>query len=136
MIDVTMLPDIKGLDEVLVVGYGTQKKSDITGSVERVNMEKTANLPNYNVLQSLQGRVPGLNVTSPFRPGQAPELSVRGTNSISAGDAPLIVVDGIIYNGSLSDFNANDIATVDILKDASSAEIGRAPSEHPSLMRL
>src|SRR3546814_18790937 len=86
-------------------------------------MEKTANLPNYNVLQSLQGRVPGLNVTSPCRPGQAPELSVRGTNSISAGDAPLIVVDGIIYNGSLSDFNANDIATVDILKDASAAAV-------------
>src|SRR3546814_19573444 len=86
-------------------------------------MEKTANLPNYNLLQLLQVRVPGLNVTSPFRPVQAPELSVRGTNSIAAGDAPLIVVDGIIYNGSLSDFNANDIATVDILKDASAAAV-------------
>src|SRR3546814_6126519 len=84
MIDVTMLPDIKGLDEVLVVGYGTQKKSDITGSVERVNMEKTANLPNYNVLQSLQGRVPGLNVTSPFRPGQAPERSDEHTSELQS----------------------------------------------------
>src|SRR5690606_7731903 len=75
VIDVVLQPDITGLDEVLVVGYGTQKKSDITGSVERINMDKTANLPNYNVLQSLQGRAPGLNVTSPFRPGQEPGLS-------------------------------------------------------------
>ncbi len=123
VIDVVLQPDITGLDEVLVVGYGTQKKSDITGSVERINMDKTANLPNYNVLQSLQGRAPGLNVTSPFRPGQEPGLSIRGINSISAEDAPLVVVDGIIYNGSLADFNANDIATVDILKDASAAAV-------------
>lgn len=111
------------LDQVVVVGYGTQKKSDVTGSVVRVTTDKTADLPNYNILQSLQGRVPGLNVVSPDRPGENPALSIRGTNSISAGNSPLIVVDGIIYNGSLSDFNANDIASVDILKDASAAAV-------------
>ncbi|HYH56713.1 MAG TPA: SusC/RagA family TonB-linked outer membrane protein, partial [Anseongella sp.] len=122
-IDVTMQLDVTGLDEVVVVGYGTQKKSDITGSVARVNMEEMSGLPNYNLLQSIQGKVPGLSITSPDRPGETPGLNVRGTNSISAGNSPLIVVDGIIYNGSLSDFNANDIATVDILKDASAAAV-------------
>lgn len=115
--------DVAGLDEIVVVGYGTQKKGDITGSVARVRMDETADLPNYNMLQSLQGKVPGLNITSPDRPGEVPGLSVRGTNSISAGNSPLIVVDGIIYKGNLSDFNPNDIATIDILKDASAAAV-------------
>ncbi len=77
-----------------------------TGSVVRVTTDKTEDIPNYNILQSLQGRVPGLVVTSPNRPGQNPAISIRGVNSISAGTSPLVVVDGIIYNGSLSDFNA------------------------------
>jgi TonB-linked SusC/RagA family outer membrane protein len=122
-INIALVEDIQALNEVVVVGYGTQKKSDVTGSVARVETSKTADLPNYNILQSLQGRVPGLNVTTPDRPGEDPGISVRGTNSISAGNSPLVVVDGIIYNGSFSDFNANDIATVDILKDASAAAV-------------
>jgi TonB-linked SusC/RagA family outer membrane protein len=120
---VKMIKTQQSLDQVVVVGYGTQKKADVTGSVVRVTTDKTADLPNYNVLQSMQGRVPGLNVTSPDRPGEDPSVSIRGTNSISAGTSPLIVVDGIIYYGSLSDFNANDIASVDILKDASAAAV-------------
>ncbi len=123
VIDIILYPDITQLSEVVVVGYGTQKKADVTGAVFRIKTDKTADLPNYNVLQSLQGRVPGLNITSPDRPGEEPGLSVRGTNSISAGNRPLVVVDGIIYNGNLSDFNANDIATVDVLKDASAAAV-------------
>lgn len=123
VIDIVLYPDVTQLSEVVVVGYGTQKKADVTGAVVSVKTDKTADLPNYNVLQSLQGRVPGLNITSPDRPGEEPGLSVRGTNSISAGNRPLVVVDGIIYNGNLSDFNANDIATVDILKDASAAAV-------------
>lgn len=122
-LDVVLQQDVAGLDEVIVVGYGTQKKSDVTGSVSRIKMEETASQPNHNFLQSLQGRVSGLNVTSPDRPGEVPGLSVRGTNSISANNSPLIVVDGIIYHGNLSDFNANDIETVDILKDASAAAV-------------
>ncbi|MEJ7768568.1 MAG: SusC/RagA family TonB-linked outer membrane protein, partial [Chitinophagaceae bacterium] len=122
-IAVVLIKSQQSLDQVVVVGYGTQKKSDVTGSVVRVSTDKTADLPNYNILQSLQGRVPGLNVTSPDRPGENPAISIRGINSISAGTSPLIVVDGIIYNGNLSDFNANDIASVDILKDASAAAV-------------
>jgi len=122
-INVVLTESISGLDEVIVVGYGTQRESDITGSVVRVKIDKTADLPNSNILQSIQGRVPGVNVTSSNRPGENPGLSIRGVNSISAGNSPLVVVDGIIYNGSFSDFNANDIATVDILKDASAAAV-------------
>lgn len=122
-LNVSLKVDNKALEEVVVVGYGTQRKADITGAVFSVKPEKTAELPNYNVLQSLQGRVPGLNITTPDRPGEDPSLAVRGTNSISAGNAPLIVVDGIIYYGNVSDFNANDIASVEILKDASAAAI-------------
>jgi len=122
-INILLIKTQQSLDQVIVVGYGTQKKSDVTGTVVRVTTERTAELPNYNILQSLQGRVPGLNVTSPDRPGENPGLSIRGTNSISARTSPLIVVDGIIYNGNLSDFNANDIASVDVLKDASAAAV-------------
>lgn len=123
IIDMKLSTDIKALEEVVVVGYGTQKKSDVTGSIVRVTTEETSDLPNYNILQSIQGKVPGLNVTSSDRPGEDLTLTIRGINSISASSSPLIVVDGVIYNGSLSEFNTNDIATVDILKDASAAAV-------------
>ncbi|MEZ4905291.1 MAG: TonB-dependent receptor [Spirosomataceae bacterium] len=122
-LSINLKVDTKALEEIIVVGYGTQKKADVTGAVFSVKPEKTAELPNYNVLQSLQGRVPGLNITTPDRAGEDPNLSIRGTNSISAANRPLIVVDGIIYYGSISDFNANDIASVEVLKDASAAAI-------------
>ena len=121
--NIMLVKNMKALDEVVVVGYGTQKKADVTGSVVRVTTDKTTDIPNYNVLQSLQGRAAGLNVTTPDRPGESPQISIRGSNSISASTNPLIVLDGIIYNGSLSDLNANDIASVDILKDASAAAV-------------
>ena len=122
-LEVALAPEDKTLSEVVVVGFGTQRKADITGSVVSIKPEVTSDLPNYNVLQSLQGRVPGLRVTSPDHAGESPALNIRGTNSISAGTSPLIVVDGIIYNGSISDFNANDIASVDVLKDASATAV-------------
>ncbi len=123
IIDIKLVPDLEQLEEVIVIGYGTQKKSDVTGSVVRVTTEEITDLPNFNVLQSIQGRVPGVNITSPERPGQDPALTVRGTNSLTASNNPLIVVDGIIYWGSISDFNTNDIASIDILKDASATAV-------------
>ncbi len=111
------------LEEVVIVGYGSQKKADITGSVVRITTEKTGNLPNSNVLQAIQGRVPGLNITTGNSAGSSPDVLIRGANSLSASNSPLIVVDDVIYNGSISDFNANDIASVDILKDASSTAV-------------
>jgi TonB-dependent SusC/RagA subfamily outer membrane receptor len=122
-LNITLKAADKVLDDVVVVEYGTQRKADVTGSVVRISTEKTSDLPNYNILQSLQGRAPGLNVTSPDRPGENPQITIRGVNSISASTTPLIVLDGVIYNGNLSEINANDIASVDVLKDASAAAV-------------
>lgn len=122
-IDVQMEEDAAALDEVVVVGYGTQRKADVTGSAVRINTESTEALPNINVLQSLKGQVAGLNVGTPDRPGESPGFSIRGTNSISVSNTPLIVLDGIIYNGSLNNISNSDIASVDVLKDASAAAV-------------
>ena len=123
MINISLLPDITALEEIVVVGYGTQKRADVTGSIVRVTTEETAEAPNHTVLQSVQGRVPGVNIASPERPGQDPTLRIRGNNSLTGSNDPLIVVDGIIYWGSISDFNPNDIESVDILKDASATAV-------------
>ncbi len=126
IIDVSLDTDTKVFDEIVVVGYGTMKKSDLTGSVANVDMEKLAELPNVSVLQSLQGSVAGLNIGQVDAAGEDPTISIRGQSTLSssaADNAPLIVVDGIIYRGSIIDLNTADIATVDILKDASSAAI-------------
>lgn len=125
-INVSMTPDIQQLEELIVVGYGTQKKSDLTGAVARADIEAFSQQPNVNILQSLQGSVPGLNVGAVTRAGETPDISIRGQNTLSSSSAdnqPLIVVDGIIYRGNMADLNPNDIASVDILKDASSAAI-------------
>lgn len=123
IIDIVMEFDAVGLEEIVVVGYGTQKRSDVTGAIASTKMEKFSDIPNYNVFQALQGSMPGLNVTNPDRPGEDPSILIRGFNSLSAGNQPLVVVDGIIFNGSLNNFSTNDIATVDVLKDASATAI-------------
>jgi TonB-linked SusC/RagA family outer membrane protein len=112
------------LSEVVVVGYGTQKRSDITGSVTSVPTDRLEEKPNTNVVQSLQGSMPGVTVTTGGA-GAEPtlDIQVRGRNSISASTAPLVVVDGIPYNGTLSELNPNDIASIEVLKDASATAI-------------
>lgn len=125
-INVTLEVDAIGIEEVVAIGYGTVRKSDLTGAVTKVNVDQLRELPNVSVIQSMQGTVPGLNVGAIDRPGEDPSLSIRGQNSLSgssADNAPLIVVDGSIYRGSLVDINPNDIESVDVLKDASSAAI-------------
>ena len=125
-ININLEPDALGLEEFVVVGYGVSKKSDLTGAVVSADIERMAEIPNVSVLQSLQGSVAGLNVGAIDAAGEDPTISIRGQNSLSSGAAanqPLIVVDGIIYRGSLVDLNKSDIASVDILKDASSAAI-------------
>ena len=113
-----------GVDEVVVVGYGTQKKSDITGTVTSVGLDRLEMVPNINVAQAIQGSVPGLMIQNTSA-GAEPDLSimVRGRKSIAANNSPLIVVDGIPYGGNLSDVNPNDIKSIEILKDASAAAI-------------
>lgn len=127
VIDVSMQVDAIGIEEVVAIGYGTMKKSDLTGSVAQVKMKDEYNqLPNVSVIQALQGTIAGLNVGMAETAGENPSLSIRGYNSLStssADNAPLIVVDGAIYRGSLIDLNPTDIESINILKDASSAAI-------------
>ncbi|MDD4145038.1 MAG: carboxypeptidase-like regulatory domain-containing protein, partial [Prolixibacteraceae bacterium] len=94
-INVVMEEDVIGLDEVIAIGYGTMKKSDLTGSVVRVDQEIITERPNISVMQSLQGSSPGLNVGQVNAAGEEPSISIRGRNSISGAQAPLIVLDGV-----------------------------------------
>lgn len=113
------------LDEVVVVGYGTQKKSDLTGAVASFNAEVLEQMPQVDITQALQGRVAGLNVSfsGSNAEGGSSNLLIRGKNSISANNEPFIVLDGMPYAGNLSEINPTDIESVTILKDASSAAI-------------
>jgi TonB-linked SusC/RagA family outer membrane protein len=113
------------LTDVVVVGYGTKKRSDVTGSVSSVGKERLSQLPVTNALQAIQGAVAGVNITQGSSvPGATSKALVRGVNSISSETGPFIVVDGIPFNGgSLNDINPADIASIDILKDVSSVAI-------------
>jgi len=125
-INIILAEDAIGLEEVIAIGYGTMRKSDLTGSVTNVDVKRYTELPNVSVIQSMQGSVAGLNIGAVNQAGQDPTISIRGQNTLSStadANAPLIVVDGTIYRGSLIDLNNSDIESVDILKDASSAAI-------------
>lgn len=111
------------LEQVVVVGYGTQKRRDVTGSVASVNLETMKNSPNTNIGQFLQGTVPGLNVGVSLNAGGTPPISIRGQVTLSGNRNVLIILDGIQYGGSLSSINPDDIASIDILKDASSTAV-------------
>ena len=125
--NVTLEEDSETLDEVVVVGYGVQKKSDVTGSVTSVPKERLDRLPVTNVLQAVQGATAGVTITqSSSIPGDAPSALVRGQNSIKASSGPYIVVDGVPINktgGSLNDIAPSDIESMEILKDASATAI-------------
>ncbi|MEQ6122230.1 TonB-dependent receptor [Reichenbachiella sp. MALMAid0571] len=123
VLDFQMELDAEQLNEVVVIGYGTTKKSDLTGSVAQANLESFKEAPNTNILQSLQGTIPGLNIGQVTLAGQEPSISVRGRTSINGNLNPLVVVDGAIYRGNLNDLNPSDIQSIDVLKDASSKAI-------------
>src|SRR5690554_810872 len=123
MVNVAMQEDMIGIDEVIAVGYGTMKKSDLTGSVKRVTLEEKDSQANLNLLQALAGSAAGVNIEGRGGAGGEPSFSIRGQTSLSASSNPLIVLDGIIYNGSISSININDVESIDILKDASAAAV-------------
>lgn len=125
---ISLLEDTQALDEVVVVGYGTMKKKDLTGAVKRVNLEEAPSVANTSLSQALIGATAGVNTVQNGYAGEDVSLSIRGTNSFSASQSPLIVLDGIIYHGAMSDINVNDISSVDILKDASAAAVYGARS--------
>ena len=123
-IDVMLEDDMLRIDDVVVVGYGTRRKSDLTGAIVSANIDAFRESPNVSIVQSLQGSVPGLNVGQVTSAGANPSITVRGQNTFDSGNtAPLLVVDGIIYKGNLVDLNPADIKSIDVLKDASSASI-------------
>lgn len=111
------------LNEVVVVGYGTVKRTAVTGAVSTANLKAFRESPNVSLLGSLRGTVPGLNVGASASAGREPKFSIRGVNSISGNQSPLIVLDGIIYRGTINEINPNDIESINVLKDASSAAV-------------
>lgn len=120
-INITMTEETIGMDEVVVVGYGVQKRANLTGAVGQVNAEEIAARPDANISNSLQGMVPGLNIqVNSGDPTASPDINVRGFNSINGG-SPLVLVDGI--EGDISRVNPNDIESITVLKDAASAAI-------------
>lgn len=122
-LEVSLRVDQKALDEVIVVGYGSQSKRNVTGSISKIDMKQTENLPNTNISQALRGRVAGVQFIDNGRPGQNGSILIRGPRSLSAGNSPLIVLDGIFFNGSLAEINPNDIESMEVLKDASASAI-------------
>ena len=111
------------LDEVVVIAYGTAKRKDFVGSVSSVRVENSpiALMNNSNALETLKGNVAGLDIGAVSNAGGQPSMQMRGQRSISGSNAPLIVLDGVIYIGGINEINPADIATIDVLKDASSA---------------
>ncbi|MEJ7769743.1 MAG: SusC/RagA family TonB-linked outer membrane protein, partial [Chitinophagaceae bacterium] len=115
----------QAMKEVVVVGYGAQKRSDVTGAVASVDKKRLDNLPNTNFAQALQASIPGISIdqNSGGAEGNANTIRIRGRNSITASTTPLIILDGVPYSGSISDINPSDIESINVLKDASSAAI-------------
>ena len=114
-LNIKMVPEANELDDVVVIGFGTVKKRDLTGSVASVKSDVIVQTPTSSVASAMQGRISGLDINDG-------ELRIRGNRSISAGNSPLVVIDGV-QGGSMSDLNPNDIESIDVLKDASSTAI-------------
>ena len=110
------------LDQVVVVGYGTQKKADLTGSVSIVNADEMKKVSHSNISSMLEGKVAGVQITSDGQPGADPSVRIRGIGTFGA-QAPLYVVDGVPMGTTIRDFSPNDIASIQVLKDASAAAI-------------
>lgn len=116
--------DTQLLGEVVVVGYGVQRKEAVTGSVASIKNEAIREVPASDITQALQGRIAGVDMSqTSSKPGSSMQIRIRGTRSLNASNDPLIVLDGIPFAGSMSDINPSDIKSIDILKDASATAI-------------
>ena len=125
-ITISMQENRNQLDQVIVVGYGTRKKSDVTGSVATISEQALREVPVTNLSDALKGQGAGIDVQKDggnSKPGAAPKILIRGTRSINASNDPLFVVDGIPFNGSINDLNPDDVVSVSVLKDASATAI-------------
>lgn len=133
-VNIILDDDIETLQDVVVIGYGTMKKSDLTGSVVKADLSSVKTAPNSNILQALQGNVAGLQIGQVNTAGAEPSVEIRGQITLSGSTDPLVVLDGIIYNGKLSDLSPSDIESIDILKDASSKAVYGARAANGVLM--
>jgi TonB-dependent SusC/RagA subfamily outer membrane receptor len=123
-LNIILKEDSKALEEVVVIGYGTARKSDVTGSIASVGGDKLQEMPSTNITYALQNRVAGVDMAqTSSQPGATMQIRIRGTRSLTASNDPLVVLDGIPFMGNLSDINPGDIKSMDILKDASSTAI-------------
>ncbi len=121
-INFTLVPDMENLEEIIVIGYGTQKKSDVSGSVTKVQGEKLAQMSRSGTAEALQGMAPGLNVNyGSGAPGSQPTLQVRGVTSWGSSNTPLVIIDGV--PGDITYLNPEDIKSMTVLKDAATAAI-------------
>ena len=128
-IDMSLTEIVSSLNEVVVTGYGTAKKKDLTGAIAQVKASRFENENPKSIQDMLRGNAAGLDVGfDPSTKGQSGSLQIRGKGTLTASSQPLIVLDGVIYPGTMADINPNDIATIDILKDASSAAVFGARS--------
>ncbi len=122
--NITLTTDQKTLNEVVVVGYGTQKKSQMTGAISQVTAKQLQEMPITSIGQAMQGRVAGVDVSqSGSRPGSVPKILIRGRRSFNAGNDPLYVVDGIPLSAGYEDLNPSDVASMEVLKDATATAI-------------
>ena len=123
-LSIVLAQEATNLSEVVIIGYGSQKKKDLTGAVRKINLEGSplSTITNVNALSALQG-TPGVNVGAVATAGGSPSILVRGQRSLSASNAPLVILDGVIFSGNLNEINTQDIASFDVLMDASAAAI-------------
>ncbi len=120
---IVLIEDTKALSELVVIGYGTVKKSDVTGAITSISEKAIRERPVQNAISAMQGKAAGVDILTNVRPGEISSVVIRGTRSINAANTPLYVVDGVILMGSMNDINPNDIASIEVLKDASSTAI-------------
>ena len=120
---IQMESDAMMLEQVVVVGYGVQKKADLTGSVSIVNADELKRVSNSNISTMLEGKVAGVSITSDGQPGADPTVRIRGIGTLNGNQAPLYVIDGVPMGTSIRDFSPNDIETIQVLKDASAGAI-------------
>jgi TonB-linked SusC/RagA family outer membrane protein len=123
-LNISIVPMENAVADVVVIGYATVKRKDVTGAVAGINQKEIRSRPVNNALQAMQGKVAGVDITSNERPGQVGNINIRGVRSLTASNSPLFVVDGIpLSTGGINYINPNDIESIDVLKDASASAI-------------
>ena len=122
--EIVLLPETKDLDEVLVVAYGSQKRSSLTGAVSQIDSKDIEKTISTSVTAALEGSAPGVQVNNTYgEPGAEPTIRIRGFGSVNGSNSPLYVLDGVPFTGSIADLNSNDIESITVLKDAASAAL-------------